>query len=330
MPCPACQKVFQIPESGIDSLPRNEFLEKLLQIEMITKKASADILCDVCGDDDDDAEPRGKAVTYCVECHDNLCDGCSKAHRKVKLSRSHTQIKFGDPGKQAEEQLLHNAAPATCDKHQNQTLDVFCRDCKVAICVICYIGVHKQHDCADIKEVIEGFRQQMHSDIDSLKLGMATLSDMSSSLEKQKSDLIKQVAETEDEIIKKADWLKELIETHKQKLIYELGTKKRKAVKHLENQDDDVTRRRSCMERVKAYTEEVTKKGTAGDIARDSSMLHERSEELTMLESVKEARRNIGGLAMKFTESSLLSGETVNAVGEINFTGDSVKNCTVS
>ena len=296
-------------------------MERQLLIKAIAKADNTSTFCDAC-DDYDDAEHKAKAVAYCVECRENLCSICAEAHRRVKMSRFHTQVEYGDSESLAEEQLVSNAASTTCDKHPNQTLDVFCHECRAAICVVCYVSTHKQHNCSDIKEKIEIFRQQVNADTESIDSGIVALGEISSSLEKQKTEFVGQVADTEDEVIKRAEGLQELIENHKLRLLSELAAKKHKAVTYLEELNDDVKRRRSGLEIVKLYTEELSKRGTAGDIARDMFMLQDRTKELTMLETLKRAQINIGGLAIKFTESSLLSDETKNTVGKINFIGE--------
>ena len=140
-------------------------------------------------------------------------------------------------------------------------------------------------------------------------------------MEKQKEDLIKQVDETEEEVIKKAEELKEMIECHKQLLLHELGIKKRNAVKHLEKLNKEVKQHTSFMEVVKVYTEEVSKNGTTGDIARDSDVLRSRTDDLVKLELIERARNNVDCLVIKFTPSTLLSTGLSNVVGEIDFKG---------
>ena len=161
----------------------------------------------------------------------------------------------------------------------------------------------------------------MNVDIDALKSGMTKLGDLSTSLEKQKTELTEQVAGTKEEVIGKAEFLKELIEKHKEKILVELDKKERKAISHLEELNDEAKQRRSFMETVKLYSEELVKKGTVGDIARDTNALHKRTEELVKVEPIECARNNIDGLVIKFTASSVLE-ETANAVGDISYAGE--------
>jgi|SRR6218665_1798758 len=47
LPCPICRKDFVIPDGGIRDLPKNVFMEHLLEIRKLEKADSDDILCQV-------------------------------------------------------------------------------------------------------------------------------------------------------------------------------------------------------------------------------------------------------------------------------------------
>src|SRR6218665_3992998 len=47
-PCPLCRKECLIPADGIDGVPKNFFVENLLQYKMTLHMGSANIVCDLC------------------------------------------------------------------------------------------------------------------------------------------------------------------------------------------------------------------------------------------------------------------------------------------
>ena len=54
IPCPLCRKEFAIPEGGISDLPKNYFVEKLLEAKSLASILSdEDSVCDVCVDNEE-------------------------------------------------------------------------------------------------------------------------------------------------------------------------------------------------------------------------------------------------------------------------------------
>jgi tripartite motif-containing protein 56 len=164
VPCPLCRKHFTIPDEGLCGLPKNFFIGKLMQIKSFGSENTRNV-CDACEADDSSDTVKGTATMYCVDCQERLCDDCAKGHRKYKVSRSHRQVQLNDYGKLNSDETVCRSTPAVCDRHKDQTLGIFCSDCKTAICVICYIASHKQHDCSDINDVNDKFRQQLIADV---------------------------------------------------------------------------------------------------------------------------------------------------------------------
>src|SRR6218665_3988199 len=51
--CPLCRKEFLIPADGINGVPKNFFLENLLQYEVTLQIGSTSIICDLCSATDE-------------------------------------------------------------------------------------------------------------------------------------------------------------------------------------------------------------------------------------------------------------------------------------
>jgi tripartite motif-containing protein 56 len=72
--CPLCRKDFIVPEHGIDSLPKNFFIEQLKDLSL-----TPSIHCEGCD------ETKGRqATTYCAECQQKFCEDCADSHRRLK------------------------------------------------------------------------------------------------------------------------------------------------------------------------------------------------------------------------------------------------------
>lgn len=54
---------------------------------------------------------------------------------------------------------------AYCNQHKEKVLELFCLDCKIPICALCSVKLHKPHECVDVTDVVDEFRKQMADDI---------------------------------------------------------------------------------------------------------------------------------------------------------------------
>jgi len=264
---------------------------------------------------------KKNAAVYCVECHEKYCEDCARDHKKFKATRSHKQVKLDECGELCQqEEVICKSSPTLCEKHKDQSLSVYCRDCKSAICVICYIAAHKQHDCCDINDVIDKFRDVMTTDVSSLADVAGNLREMLSSVKQQKQDFTKTVGETEIEICDKAEEYKLLIESNKQTLLNELTTKQGHVVKMFDNLSHELTQHLTLVDNLKKYTEELSKKGAEADIARETSVLHDRVEELSKLDVIQQSCDDMDSTDVKFTASTLLTKDCYNLIGKIDVT----------
>ena len=300
--CPLCRKECRIPEDGLQGLPRNFFVEKMLRIRDLTSVKEQSTLCDICTyRADSGAAKINSATTYCLECQENLCSSCATAHRKQKMSRDHKVLQVGDKVKA--EELYAQYPPANCEKHASETLKIYCNECRLVICMMCYIKDHNSHRCADVGEVVDEFQEQLTSDADGVVSGVDRCKQMLQVLDDEKKRFKEQMSSTELGIRKKANHLKDLIEKHKQSLLNELMLIKEKREKEMKAAYDEVRRHLAAMESYKKYVREIREKGSPCDIARAASGLHDRATELLMFDAMQATINDLGLADVTFTSS---------------------------
>jgi len=168
--CPLCRKEFIVPDNGVSDLPKNFFVANCLQVKELLSVESKTSPCEACSGEKSESEVQNVASVYCVECQMKLCRSCERAHRGVKATRSHKLIAVGD--KVNAETLYQSLPPTSCDQHVDESLKIYCFDCKLAICMMCYIKSHNGHKCSDVNEVMDDFRKQMASDVDYVAAGV--------------------------------------------------------------------------------------------------------------------------------------------------------------
>jgi len=208
--------------------------------------------------------------------------------------------------------------PASCDQHKDENLKIYCFQCKLAICVLCYIELHNNHKCSDINKVEDDFQKQMAVDVDSIAAGVDKCREMWESVEKEKSEFVEQVEEAGVEISEKAEQLKRMIDDHREKLMSELSLMKQKRTKEIESVQEEIDRQLLSMESYKKYVNEVRQKGTACDIARAASDLHNRAEELLKFDAIERTLDDLGHVDVMFASSDSFVDDVVKTLGQLN------------
>jgi len=279
--------------------------------------------CEACsGGEESESDVQNEASVYCVECQLKLCKNCERVHKVMKLAGSHKIMKLGqniDP-----QSMYLWMPPTSCDIHKDKNIEIYCFDCKLALCIMCYIKTHNSHKCSDVNEVIDDFRKQMASDADNVVGGVDKCREMLDSLEKEQNKFVEQVEKTRVEISEKAEQLKQMIDVHKEKLMNELSSMKQKRMKEIESLREEIERQLLSMESYKKYVDEVRQKGTACDIARAASDLHDRADELLKFDVIECTLDDLGHAAVKFASSDFVVDDASATLGELHL--NDVKN----
>ena len=207
MACPVCRKEFTMPDDGLAGTQKNFFMEKLVHVRNLSASQEAQnrpIPCDVCSSDEASAGEVKPASMYCVQCQQKYCEQCgSLYHRKMKGCSHHTQVEIGKESESVEQ--IFKMSPATCEKHKSEEIKLFCQECRVAICMMCFIKSHRTHECSDIEEVSDNLRVLVVTDTGKVTNSLTKTGELLPRLEKEKSDVIKHLAGIEDEINTAAD-----------------------------------------------------------------------------------------------------------------------------
>ena len=197
--CPLCRKESAVPSNGVDDLPKNFCVANFLEVRELQMKALSNVesktsRCEACSSgEESQSEVQNEATVFCVQCQMKLCENCDRGHKAIKVTSSHKLIEIGEHIDLA---ILYQSMPAaSCDEHKSKKLKYYCFECKVAICMVCFVERHKNHNCSDISKVEVDLRKQMTSDIGRMPAGVDKCREMLESLEKERNEFVKQVEE---------------------------------------------------------------------------------------------------------------------------------------
>ena len=134
--CPTCRFPTMLNHVGINSLPSDLKIKKLLGL---TSQSEESPHCFVCAHGV--GKQRTIAKCYCEECHNYLCKRCGEAHLRASFFKNH--------------HLIHTDAPfsprESCQEHPMVFKDYYCEECRELVCNVCVTCTHQQHKVHDFQ-----------------------------------------------------------------------------------------------------------------------------------------------------------------------------------
>ena len=295
--CPLCRYKFSIPQNGVDGLPKNVFLEQLKELA-----SPLNTHCEVCSTSETETAMRKTATMFCLDCDERLREICADTHRRMKVSREHKLVKQDGYNESSEARVT--VARVYCDKHKEKVLELYCFDCKTAICMMCFVQSHQMHKCSDINEVMDEFRREMAEDIKNMVDTVTKCREVVEEEQKNKEKFNNRVKEIEREICDHEDKLKQLIDQEKLNLLKELESFQVERNKQVNNVVEGIEQHISFAESLRAYTEQLRDKGRSGDVTQQRSSLHNRADELMKLDVIQQAVNKLGSVDVTFTAAT--------------------------
>ncbi|XP_038056809.1 E3 ubiquitin-protein ligase TRIM71-like [Patiria miniata] len=203
--CPVCRREMQVPDGGLQSLSSSFFLSSLVdevkEQEAVLGDASAPTATCDCGE--------GKEVIWrCLDCSDNLCQECRKAHERVKSTKDHQIISLGD---WQESKILpaEHSKPITrrCTIHTDQTLCFYCDTCDTLICSMCAALDHRsaKHNFLKIDDSIRSFRSEVDNILQKFEKCRQRFKSTENSIVHARTRLQKKLAQARGDIDAKAE-----------------------------------------------------------------------------------------------------------------------------
>ncbi|KAK3595682.1 hypothetical protein CHS0354_026900 [Potamilus streckersoni] len=155
--CPLCRKSVELPIEGVAGFQTNFYIDDTDSGEKLS--------CDICG-------PESVASSRCLDCEENLCQACCFVHEKSKASRNHKISDLGSLDSRTKGKIRQRIF---CDKHPEEEIKLFCKDCKVLLCYTCKAVRHENHAtetvadaAADVKNSVQAQIKYITNKIESI------------------------------------------------------------------------------------------------------------------------------------------------------------------
>ena len=145
----------------------------------------------------------------------------------------------------------------SCAVHKGKGIEIYCLECKVAVCTICFITKHRRHESSDVQSVAEDLKKRIKSNIEETR-GIAVEADnQSKTLQKLMEDFEVSVKKAQSEIIEAGEKMKQLVDQHMQALLEELEDERSKKVKEFEIVKEELLIQKLSLESFMKYSEQI-------------------------------------------------------------------------
>ncbi|XP_046577424.1 uncharacterized protein LOC124285271 isoform X2 [Haliotis rubra] len=171
IPCPSCRQLTKVttPDSPVEEwvsqLKPSHVIQGLMDDFGPWKEAGDVNNCSVCKTQ----RKTTPASSWCSICDDVFCDGCLKMHNMMPSLRDHELVDFSDKTKRKTKHWF------MCTIHKDKQIELFCKDCRVAICHTCCSIKHRKCDDVDtLDNMTHVVREHLSNQNQNLKIKMTT------------------------------------------------------------------------------------------------------------------------------------------------------------
>ena len=222
-------------------------------------------------------------MKYCVDCKNNICEQCAMLHSVIESLKEHHVVKLGELSTL---DTLMNYALKHCNQHKDEKIKIYCLDCETAVCQTCFIIRHNGHKCSDINEVTQGLKDQIRKNLEKTNEMFLKVNEQSGNFEKVLKEFEHDAKETEAQIVRRGDEIKELVDKHVQSLLQELNEEKARISKEFENVREELQVQKISLESFMKYSQKVLDKAIPSDIASLAPELRTRADNLSKMRIV--------------------------------------------
>lgn len=276
--CPTCRACTAVPPEGVKGLRTNFIIDQMLEFRKL-----CDLTCSACADSSSSSSSSSAvamATTYCVDCGDNLCDGCVSAHTRIRTLKSHRLVEVGASDATIRLKELFRCRPVYCADHPNQEMALYCSDCSTSICLSCCVLSHKTHSYVDIKEQANLSRNELEKVIDTVSEKLSLFRRAEVELETKLATTTESSTQTVNEIRRRTNEFVAQVRFQENRLIESVQKYQQQFEKQIESTLEQNQTKIAGVENLIQLCQQLRDSGTHCDVLRLSSQVCATADEL--------------------------------------------------
>ena len=297
--CPQCRSKHKlIGRNGVDRFLTDYVIEAQIREQNISSNKTT---CDEC-------ESTEKAVSFCSDCTEYLCDFCTKAHERQKRFAGHnvTSIVLNVGVKRGSGTPIRKRTVLVCPQHHGEIIQLFCQQCETVVCNKCIVSVHSAHK---LSEIDSKTRKRVDKQLASLSTRMERELTLQAEnlkyvnkVEKMTNDM---VTDLQQKINKRYDAYSAALERRRKELLSDCESKSTSKMKTLWSQRDSLETVIADMTATQNFTKRVRKCEDNGEFLLLTSQVLPRLKKLESWKWNGEMVENLELYSVDFQESSV-------------------------
>ena len=216
-----------MPESGdLNDLPTSFYQNGLIDVLAIKECNKTQVTCGNC-------DEKSSEASYCFQCCIFYCDECMTAHRKMRSSKNHRALFLKEFNDKDYEDVLKRPAFCPKQRHQNEELKYYCKNCKLAVCQTCINLEHSGHAFDYIEDEAERQKTVIRTLMKTQRQNLQAKKNFASQLEESYVKVLQKSEEMKTNIQLFAEKLKAVIDAKQDRLFTAVENETEKSLGNL-------------------------------------------------------------------------------------------------
>lgn len=171
--CLSCYRHVELNENGVDGLRANMFIENIMDIISphheyearergnTSTNARTNLASHICSN----CEEGLQVTSHCRVCNEDLCDNCTRAHQRVRITKDHEILPLAAQDDTTTHETLNKRSPEhneRCLTHKDELLILYCDTCYTPVCRECTLNEHVGHSFIYLQDAVTNNVSSLH------------------------------------------------------------------------------------------------------------------------------------------------------------------------
>ena len=277
--CPTCRALSSVPRScDLNDLPTSSYQNGLIDVLAIKECNNTQVTCGNCGE-------KSSEASYCFECCIFYCEECVTAHRKMRSSKNHRALALKEFNDKDYEDVLKRPTFCPKQRHQNEELNYYCKNCKMAVCQTCINLEHSGHALEHIEDEAERQKTVIRTLMETRRQNLEAKKNIASQLEETSVKILQKSEEMKTNIQLFAEKVKAVIDAKQERLFTAVEKKTEKSLGNLTKESNKIADDIKAMESSLEKAGKLFHRGTNAEIIELKKSLETISDNSIQAES---------------------------------------------
>ena len=302
--CPKCQVVSKVPDSGdLKDLPTSFYLNGFIDVLAIKECKTSHVGCANC-------PKKSSHSSYCFQCCMFWCEECLIAHNIIQRNKDHRVLALKDFQEKDYEDVLKRPLFCSKQRHEEEELKYFCKNCETAACQSCVLIHHTGHAILCLEEEAERQKMELKSLIEIQKHDIQAKINTLGRLDEDYAKFTQRSEDIKGQVQKFVDDLIATIEAKKQKIIVAIEDETKIFLETLATQKKEIESEIKIIESSLEKADTILKRSTRAEVVQLKKSFEEIFHETSQSQPKDRYPENLPVLA--FVENPKMLS-TINA-----------------